>query len=100
MDPRFYRYPVKYPANIQVWNGTPMYPYPMNFTDAPSVENQIIINYKGKPMLQGLDIVKGPFMYPIREPIITNYYGPIVYPISHSIPSPYQRAYFNLNRRC
>lgn len=102
MDPRFSRYPIRYPQNVQVWQGTPQYPYPMNFTDAPSFGHQVLINYNGRPMLQGLDTVRGPFMFPVKEPMIFNPCGPITYPITHSVPSPYQQMYIGLasGRRC
>jgi len=89
MDPRFPRYPVRYPQYIQIWQGTPNNPYPMTFMDAPAFDKQLIVNYQGRPNLQGLDIVRGPMMFPVRSPIY--------YPMTHSIPSPFQQAFLGKN---
>lgn len=90
-DPRFPRYPVRYPQNIQIWQPTPQYPYPMNFVQAPSFSNQILIDYQGQPMLQGLSMVRGPVMFPIRNQI--------AYPRSHSTLSPLDRSYLSYQTR-
>uniref|UniRef100_A0A6C0LTH5 Uncharacterized protein n=1 Tax=viral metagenome TaxID=1070528 RepID=A0A6C0LTH5_9ZZZZ len=87
MDPRFPRYPVKYPEFVQIWEGTPVTPYPMNFVQAPSFANQVLVNYKGFPMLQGLSTVIGPVMFPVKNPI--------TYPRSHSTLDVYNRNFLN-----
>lgn len=87
MDPGFQECPVRYPEYIQVWRGTPQYPYPMNFVQAPSFGHQVLVNYQGQPMLQGLSIFRGPFMFPVQNPI--------AYPRSHSTLDPFQRQFLN-----
>lgn len=83
----------------------------MNFMDAPSPTHQINVIYNGRPMLQGLDTVRGPMLFPNnrlsenrcanRYPSSRYPYGfgglpPLVYPITHSYPSPYQQSFIML----
>lgn len=70
--------------------------YPMNFVQAPSVNHQIVVYYKGSPHLQGLSTNKGPVMYPYPK---THLSGPITYPTTHSIPGPYLQSYITCNSR-
>nr|URM62401.1 hypothetical protein [Mimivirus sp.] len=51
----------------QKWKPTKLYPYPNNFTQAPSREHQIMVYYNGKPQLQTLSPNTGPIMFPERE---------------------------------
>lgn len=88
MDRRFPSYPVRYPEYAQIWKGTPQNPYPMNFMQAPSFGNQVLVNFQGRPALQGLSTIRGPFMFPVQSPI--------VYPMSHSVLDPYQRSFLGL----
>lgn len=81
-------YPYRYPPSMQSYVSSPNYPYPMNFTQAPSFDHQVLVNYDGRPMLQGLNINSGPFMFPLRQP-------QIAYPLTHSIPDPYQQSFIN-----
>lgn len=87
--------PVRLPEYDQEWHATPSNPYPMNFMDAPSPSHQINVIYNGQPMLQGLDIVRGPMMFPVKR---CQWYprGPIMYPTTHSIPGPYLQTYIAL----
>lgn len=98
----------------QRWVPTPQNPYPMNFVQAASPDNQVIVNYGGKSYTQGLSTVTGPIMFPYRErncnPINgwerkhTRFAGcnrnpAIMYPTTHSIPGPYLQSYIALPRR-
>jgi hypothetical protein len=87
MNQDYPTYPVRYPDNVQVWFSTPQNPYPMNFMQAPSYGHQVLVNYQGQSMLQGLSTIRGPFMFPVRNQI--------AYPITHSIPDPYQQSFIN-----
>jgi len=62
------QHPRRYPQNVQIWRGTSTFPYPMNFTDAPSFGHQVLVNYNGQSFLQGLNPVMGPLMFPVRNP--------------------------------
>jgi len=94
------QYPERYPEIDQLWYSTPLTPYPMNFVQAPSAYNQVLVQYQGQPMLQGLSTVRGPFMYPVNAPCYRrrNYWHnpAIVYPMTHSIPGPFLQTYINL----
>jgi hypothetical protein len=79
--------PVRYPESVQIWHSTPSNPWPMNFVQAPSFSNQVLVSYKGQPNLQGLSTVKGPIMFPVKQ---------IAYPVDHSIPDPFNQHYINL----
>ena len=89
-------HPIRYPDAFQSFrqNG----PYPMQFMQAPSFNHQLLIDYGGQTALQGLSTVRGPFMFPVRREIIY----PVgrgnrpAYPITHSIPSPFQQKYIGL----
>ncbi|QGR53743.1 hypothetical protein [Moumouvirus maliensis] len=101
--------PLKYEE--QVWKSSNLYPYPNTFTQAPSVNHQIMVYYNGKPQLQTLSPTKGPVMFPTREvntnPIngwerkhtIYPNNNRIMYPTTHSIPGPYLRSYINLPQK-
>lgn len=91
----------------QRWMPSLQYPYPMNFVQAPSLDNQLLINYNGNLYTQGLSIVQGPVMYPVnrqfmvtsqasRAPTIIRNRGVIAYPTNSSIPGPYLQNYINL----
>ena len=80
------QFPSRYSPAFQVYQSSS--PYPMNFMQAPSYSNQILIDYAGQPALQGLSTVRGPFMYPVR--------AQIAYPLTHSVPDPFQQSYINL----
>jgi hypothetical protein len=88
-------YPRRYSDAYQLYKNNA--PYPMNFMQAPSFENQILVNYGGQPALQGLSTVRGPFMFPVRQEIIypVTQYRPTAYPVTHSLPDPYQQQYIN-----
>lgn len=73
-----------FPLSCRLWHPSYQHPYPMNFVDAPSPEHQIYVYYQGRPMLQGLSRTSGPIMYPL----------------THSIPDPYQLSFIALARRC
>lgn len=75
--------PKKYPDIEQKWKPNSKQPYPMNFVQAPSSTNQVLVYYNGKPCLQGLSTNKGPIMYPT----------------THSIAGPYLQSYININHR-
>jgi hypothetical protein len=88
---------------------TAQHPYPMNFVQAPSQSNQLLIYYNGKPQLQGLSTSKGPVMYPQKEVNCSpsnswerkHSFCPrkntaIQYPTTHSIPGPYLQSYIAL----
>lgn len=100
------QHPVRYPENLQQWVPRQSNPYPMNFVQAPSPSNQVIVYYNGKPYTQGLSTVKGPVMYPFTEynadptnawerkhTIYPKQNSAIVYPTTHSIPGPYLQSY-------
>lgn len=87
MTDLFPKYPVRYPDFAQQFQGTIGNPYPMNFMQAPSFGHQVLVSYGGRPMLQGLSCVRGPFMFPVRSPV--------VYPLTHSVLSPYQRGFLD-----
>ena len=59
--------PIRYSDRFQSYNDTPQYPYPMNFVQAQSPNNQVLVNYRGQPMLQGLSTIRGPMMFPVRD---------------------------------
>jgi len=88
---RISQYPTRYPDRFQLYKSSA--PYPMNFMQAPSFENQILIDYGGQPMLQGLSTIRGPFMFPVRAQVPQ--LSQLAYPITHSIPGPYQQSYIN-----
>lgn len=104
--------PIAYPDNVQRWMPSLEHPYPMNFVQAPSPTNQLLVSYQGQPNLQGLSIVKGPVMFPLRErnchprntwerkhtfcPFGQN---KIAYPTTHSVPGPFLQSYIALPRR-
>lgn len=92
---RVSKYPIRYPDSLQTYRSNA--PYPMNFMQAPSFDHQILIEYGDQTALQGLSTVRGPFMFPVRQEIIYprgNYLQP-AYPVTHSIPGPYQQNYIN-----
>ena len=62
------QYPRRYPQNVQLYKATRQFPYPMNFTDAPSFGSQVLVNYNGQSFLQGLNPVMGPIMFPVQNP--------------------------------
>lgn len=94
--------PVRYSDRFQLYNDTPAYPYPMNFMQAPSPHHQVLVNYRGQTLLQGLSPVRGPFSFPVREPVIS-YPNQIEYvniqenaPLSmsaYNVLDPYQRSF-------
>lgn len=86
-------YPQRYPDRFQAYDSPE--PYPMGFTDAPSYNRQILVNYGGQPMLQGLSTTRGPFMFPVRTEIFYPTGNQIMYPPTHSIPTPYQQFFIN-----
>ncbi len=90
------------------WMPTTQHPYPMNFVQAPSKSNQLLIYYNGKPQLQGLNTASGPFMYPIKEDTVRSNTtknkiipkkSAIQYPTTHSIPGPCLQSYIALPKR-
>ena len=89
-------HPIRYPDAFQSFrqNG----PYPMQFMQAPSFNHQLLIDYGGQTALQGLSTVRGPFMFPVRREIIypVGRSNRPAYPITHSIPSPFQQKYIGL----
>ena len=95
------------PNNHKLWSATATHPYPMNFVQAPSASNQILVTYNGKPQLQGLSANHGPVMFPLREitSCPTNSYErkhtiyTTPYPTTHSIPGPYLQSYIALPNR-
>lgn len=104
--------PVRYPDNVQRWMPTLEQPYPMNFTQAQSPKNQVVVYYQGKPYTQALSTNTGPIMYPVREStlcpkngwerkhtIYPRRNGAIVYPTTHSIPGPYLQSYIALPKK-
>ncbi len=120
--------PKTYPDPTQRWMPSLQHPYPMNFVQAPSPTNQVLVYYNGKPQLQGLSTVKGPVMYHTRQincksiPDLTTGNGlsprwgnpknswerkhavcprnnAIMYPTTHSIPGPYLQSYIAIPNR-
>ncbi|ANB50386.1 hypothetical protein [Powai lake megavirus] len=95
----------------QKWKPSKLYPYPNNFTQAPSREHQIMVYYNGKPQLQTLSPNTGPMMFPEREVNVNPINGwerkhttypknsHIMYPTTHSIPGPYLQSYINLPQK-
>jgi len=87
-------YPTRYPDRLQTYKANA--PYPMNFTQAPSFSHQVLVEYGGQPVLQGLSMVKGPVMFPVRPAgSQTRWERGAAYPITHSIPDPYQQAFID-----
>lgn len=92
---------------LKYWSPTTQHPYPMNFVQAPSKTNQLLIYYNGKPQLQGLSTVKGPFMYPVKDnnsKLSSNINkghknSAVQYPTTHSIPGPCLRSYIALPKK-
>jgi hypothetical protein len=74
--------------SVRRWRGTFTNPYPMNFMQAPSIEHQNIVMYRDQPMLQGLSVYRGPFMFPMGDPYC--------YPPTSSVPDPNLRSYLAL----
>lgn len=103
--------PIRSPDIAQRWIPTLQNPYPMNFVQAPSPTNQVMVYYNGRPQLQGLSTVKGPVMFPQREitenPVngwerkhtIYPRKNAAVYPTTHSIPGPFLQSYAVLPNR-
>jgi hypothetical protein len=85
----------------------------MNFVKAPSPTQQLLVSYDGKPFYQGLDVVRGPLMFPPMEYNLNPINGwerkytlfpypnenPIMYPTTHSVPGPYLQSYIYLPRQ-
>lgn len=101
MDLRYGKYgktkldiPVRYPQQIQLYRGTPQNPYPMNFMQAPSFDHQVLVDYRGQAMLQGLSTVRGPFMFPVRNPYGNRCNFPP--PDYYNVLDPFQMSYVNL----
>ena len=96
--------PIRMPNNCQLWHATELYPYPMNFMEAPSAKHQVYVTYNGNTMLQGLDRTRGPMMWDCnafqRSPIKNCSRSKIMYPTTHSYPDPFQQSYINLARKC
>lgn len=103
--------PLRFPQSMQRWMPTLQQPYPMNFTQAASPEHQLLVQYAGKPRLQGLSPILGPTMFPLyeydaypvnaweRKHTIYNPNNKIAYPTTHSIPGPYLQSYISLPRK-
>ena len=96
-------HPQLQPPYTQRWMPTKEHPYPMNFVQAPSAQHQILVTQGGRPMYQGLSIVKGPVSYPAkvlhnRGPVNSyeRKHSAIVYPTTHSIPGPYLQSFIRL----
>lgn len=100
--------PIAYPEPAQRWMPTSQHPYPMNFVQAPSKSNQVLVYYNGKPQLQGLSTNKGPVMFPLREVNSNPKNGwerkhtifprnsAICYPTTSSVPGPFLQSYIAL----
>jgi hypothetical protein len=91
--------PYRYPQRMQRFRPSSVTPYPSAFMDAPSFTHQILVNFNGQPMLQGLDVVQGPLMFPVRETREMRQSNgcnigipPLCY---YNIPDPYQRQFIN-----
>jgi hypothetical protein len=96
------QYPRRYPNNIQLYKATKKFPYPMNFTEAPSFGDQVLVNYNGQSFLQGLNPVTGPIMFPVLNPYGYNdpsspyaMSSPPGYPLldAYNIVDPYNMKY-------
>lgn len=88
--------PVRYSDRFQSYQDVPQYPYPMNFVQAPSPGNQVLVNYRGQPMLQGLSVNWGPVSFPVREPVFYPRYPPTSGPLpAYGILDPYQTSFLS-----
>jgi len=110
--------PVRYQEPFQRWMPTTANPYPMNFVQAPSLSNQVLVRYQNQPFTQGLSTILGPQMFPFYERNCnprnawerkyTSLVGcnrdrpnpnAIAYPTTHSIPGPLLQSYIRLPYR-
>lgn len=104
----YHDYPV--PFTYQQWHPTSTQPYPMTFMQAPNPNYQLAVNYRGQDYLQGLSTIRGPFAFQANDATVpfafqandatAPFAFPIrnqqpAYPITHSIPSPYDRWFMN-----